>query len=64
MSKKTLTSIAFLAGCAMSAAFPGAQAQTVNTEVLTSNSSLNPGDRANRTAAPTIKARSTIVFWI
>jgi len=43
---KTLTSVAFAAGCAMALAIPAAQAQTVDTQVQMTAPRLNAGDRA------------------
>jgi hypothetical protein len=46
---KTLTSLAFVAGCAITLTLSPAQAQTMDTQILTTTPRHNPGDRADRT---------------
>lgn len=48
--RKTLTGLAFFAGCAIALALPAAQAQTMNTQILTTAPHLNAGDGIDRTA--------------
>jgi hypothetical protein len=48
---KTVTSLAVVAGCALALALPAAQAQMVDTQVLTTTPRVNPGDRADWLAA-------------
>ena len=50
MTKKTVTSLALAAGCAIALAIPAAQAQTTDTQVLTNGPRFNAGDRAGLAA--------------
>jgi hypothetical protein len=47
MIRKTLTSLALVAGCTIALAVPVAQAQTVDTQILMNAPRVNPGDRAD-----------------
>lgn len=51
MTKKFVTSLALAAGCAMALAIPAAQAQTVDTQVLSNGPRFDAGDRAGWLAA-------------
>lgn len=47
---KTLTGLAFAIGCAITLALSPVQAQTVDTQILTTSPPLNAGDRIDWTA--------------
>jgi hypothetical protein len=47
---KTLTSLAFVAGCAITLALPAAQAQTMDTQILATAPRLNAGNQVDWTA--------------
>ncbi|HEX2151405.1 MAG TPA: hypothetical protein VHG31_05330 [Stellaceae bacterium] len=47
MTRKTVTNLALVAGCALALAIPAAQAQMVDTQVLTTTPRVNAGDRAD-----------------
>jgi hypothetical protein len=51
MTMKTVTSLALAAGCALALAIPAAQAQMVDTQVLSTAPRVNAGDRAGWLAA-------------
>jgi hypothetical protein len=51
MTRRTVTSLALAAGCAIALAIPAAQAQMTDTQVLTNTPRINAGDRADWMAA-------------
>jgi hypothetical protein len=51
MTKKSVTSLALAAGCAIALAVPAAQAQTTETQVVATPQRVNAGDRAGWLAA-------------
>lgn len=51
MTKKNVTSLTLAAGCALALAIPAAQAQTMDTQVLSTTPRVNAGDRAGWLAA-------------
>jgi hypothetical protein len=51
MTRKSVTNLALVAGCVIALAIPAAQAQTMDTQVLTTAPRVNAGDRADWLAA-------------